>query len=91
MVTNNLEAIVGEWLQQCGPCDGGLPMGCACSDKDFRPAMSSLVDEVEHLRATVARVEALHRRGTEGFYEDHCEACECWWPCATAAALGGDA
>ena len=44
-----LTLIAAEWLQQCGPCDAGLPMGCACPDKDPRPVIASLVEHVERL------------------------------------------
>lgn len=56
---NDLPAIVTEFLQQCGPCDAGLPMGCACSKRDYRPTMSRLVDEVEALRKVRDDVLAL--------------------------------
>ena len=49
-MTLDLDAVVGEFLQQCGPCDGGLSMGCTCSPRDFRGTMSALVDEVKRLR-----------------------------------------
>lgn len=52
----DVEAIAEKWLQQCGSCDAGLPMGCACPTEDYRPAMSALLDEVEALREQVARV-----------------------------------
>ena len=55
----DLQAITDEWLQQCGACDAGLPMGCARSDKDYRPAMSALVDEVGRLRATEMQLAAV--------------------------------
>jgi hypothetical protein len=51
----------GPWMQQCGPHDVGLDtVGCACPpDEDPRPIVSLLAAEVEKLRATVERVEAL--------------------------------
>ena len=49
----DLDAITEKWLQQCGPCDAGLAMGCSHPDEDYRPVMSALVTEVERLRTRV--------------------------------------
>lgn len=60
------EAIAEKWLQQCGPCDAGLPMGCTHPDEDYRPVIAALLDDLaaaavvaEDARAALARVEAL--------------------------------
>lgn len=37
------------WTAQCGPCDAGLPMGCACPTGDPRPVISALLADVERL------------------------------------------
>jgi hypothetical protein len=42
----DLDAIEAKWLQQCGPCDGGLPMECSCPAGDPRPVIALLVDAV---------------------------------------------
>lgn len=55
----DVEAIAEKWLQQCGSCDAGLPMGCACPSDDYRPVMSALLDEVTALRGQVERARAL--------------------------------
>lgn len=47
---NNLAGIEAKWLQQCGACDAGIG-SCSHPDADYRPTMSALVTEVEHLRA----------------------------------------
>ncbi len=50
----DLDAITGQWLQQCGPHDLGLSeYGCACVDGDPRPVIANLVAEVKRLRALV--------------------------------------
>lgn len=51
----NLEEVKKEFLQQCGACDAGLPMACAHSDRDYRPTMLALVDELELAREKVER------------------------------------
>lgn len=48
----DLDAITERWLQICGPCDAGLPMGCSHPDADYRPVMAALVEEIERLRAS---------------------------------------
>ena len=73
-MTNDLEAIIGEWLQQCGPCDAGLSMGCSCSNKDPRPVISGLVDEVEQLRASAARISTALKDFRN--HADWCQAVE---------------
>lgn len=54
----DLTAVAEKWLQPCGACDGGLPMGCSHPDEDYRPVLLALVEEVERLRhyRPVARV-----------------------------------
>jgi len=50
----DLEAIKAEWLNQCGPCDYGMPeYGCTHPSGDYRPVMLSLVEEIERLRLAV--------------------------------------
>jgi hypothetical protein len=46
----DIDAIVREWLNPCGHCDGGLPMGCNCPNGDPRSVIADLVDEVHRLR-----------------------------------------
>jgi hypothetical protein len=44
------EAVAEKWLQQCGPCDIGMPSGCTHPDEDYRPVMAALVEELERTR-----------------------------------------
>jgi len=37
------------WMQTCGPCDMGLPMGCCCPTGDPRAIVSRLVAVIERL------------------------------------------
>jgi hypothetical protein len=53
----DLDAIEAEFLKQCPSCDFGLPAGCACSDRDHRPAMSDVVARVRELEGVVERVK----------------------------------
>lgn len=47
----DLEAISEKWLQQCGPCDYGMPeYACSHPEEDYRPVILDLVREVERLR-----------------------------------------
>jgi hypothetical protein len=57
----DLEAITEKWLQVCGPCDAGLAGHCAHPDEDYRPAMLSLVREVERLRNDVVARDLLNQ------------------------------
>jgi hypothetical protein len=50
----DLDAIEAKWLQQCGPCDGGLPMMCACPSDDYRPVMADLVTAIREAEAQLA-------------------------------------
>lgn len=53
----NLEAITAEWLNQCGPCDYGMPeYGCTHPGGDYRPVMLELVREVERLSEAMSSV-----------------------------------
>lgn len=52
----DLEAITAEFLQMCGPHDAGVIAECRCAERDYRPVMGQLVDEVTRLRAEVARL-----------------------------------
>jgi hypothetical protein len=48
----DLDAISEKWLNQCGPCDYGMPeYGCTHPSDDYRPVILDLVREVERLRA----------------------------------------
>lgn len=50
----DLEEIKTKWLNQCGPCDFGMPeYGCTHPDEDYRPVIMSLVLEIERLRSEV--------------------------------------
>ena len=54
----DLEAIKSEWLNQCGPCDYGMPeYGCSHPAEDYRPVLMELVREVERLRALTRSAE----------------------------------
>lgn len=51
MTDLDLEEIKRRWLNQCGPCDYGMPeYGCTHPSDDYRPVIMSLVLEVERLR-----------------------------------------
>lgn len=50
----DLDAISAEFLAQCGSCDAGILVICACADRDYRPTMLALVREVERLRAEMS-------------------------------------
>ena len=44
------------WLQQCGPCDGGLPMTCSHPTSDPRVVIANLVTLVRGYQASRPRV-----------------------------------
>ncbi len=43
-----------EWLQQCGPCDFGLPFSCVCPEGDARSVILSLARRVDELEARLS-------------------------------------
>jgi hypothetical protein len=50
----DLAALTEKWLNQCGPCDYGMPeYGCSHPSEDYRPVMLDLVQEVERLRGQI--------------------------------------
>jgi len=77
-MTVDLKAIGDEFLNQCGPCDFGLPASCTCSKRDYRPAMLELVREVERLRAVMVDVALRQeKRAADGDSPFDCRAmCE---------------
>lgn len=44
----DLDAITSEWLTPCGACDAGIGL-CTHPDKDYRPVMLALAQEIERL------------------------------------------
>jgi hypothetical protein len=48
-----LAAEVLPWLQQCGPCDGGLPMACSHPDGDYRVILAKVWAAYEALEAAL--------------------------------------
>ncbi|KAM9863123.1 hypothetical protein ACI1US_01008 [Leucobacter sp. BZR 635] len=50
-------------------------------------AMLALIADHRAARARIAKVEALHQRGTPGIGTDWCVSCETKWPCQTVRAL----
>lgn len=54
----DLNAVIAEFLNQCGSCDAGLSMSCTCPTRDYRPTMLALVREIEDLRKIVDLVES---------------------------------
>lgn len=61
MSTVDLDAIAREWLNQCGPCDYGMPeYGCTHPQGDYRPVIAALVAEVERLRAILGDDDPRH-------------------------------
>lgn len=65
MNAEELAGIEEKWLQQCGPCDGGLPMSCTHPTEDYRPVISDLLAAVRERDNTIARVrdivESVHQ------------------------------
>lgn len=63
----DLDEIRSEWLNQCGPCDFGMPeYPCMCAQGDPRLVILKLVNEVERLRLEarpLALLDAPHRKG----------------------------
>lgn len=59
MNAEELAGVEEKWLQQCGPCDGGLPMSCTHPTEDYRPVISELVAAVRERDNTIARVRAV--------------------------------
>lgn len=54
----NLDEIRSEWLNQCGPCDFGMPeYPCACAQGDPRLVILKLVNEVERLRIRLGDID----------------------------------
>lgn len=72
-VLNDLDQIEAEFLKQCGSCDAGLPTACVCSDRDYRPTMSRLADEVVTLRRVMLAVSRKLHEHSEMAYsrEEH--------------------
>ncbi|BAL87361.1 hypothetical protein AMIS_21410 [Actinoplanes missouriensis 431] len=50
----DLNAISAEFLTVCCSCDLGVPSACVCTERDYRPVMLELVQEIERLRAVMA-------------------------------------
>ena len=50
----DLQAISDKWLDECGPCDLGLPYGCTHPQEDYRPVIATLLNEVGRLRSVIA-------------------------------------
>lgn len=59
------------WGRQCGPCDGGLPMDCACPDDDPRPVIMHLLDALEAARK---QAEAQGNKLADGLHKWRDEA-----------------
>jgi hypothetical protein len=81
-MTEDLLSRAAPFLNQCAPCDYGLPSQCTCEKAGFRPVMLELVREVERLRAVAwqlhgAMVDQHEEVGHQ--INDWCE------PCSTAA------
>lgn len=57
------------FLVQCGACDAGLPMGCACHDADPRPVIAELLDTLASrtpdARLAATKAEALEEAADE--------------------------
>lgn len=59
------------WLNQCGPCDAGLPTSCACPDADPRQVIAALIADRARLTERLAEVEAeVNRSGARRLARD---------------------
>ena len=59
----DIDSIAEKWLNQCGPCDFGMPeYGCTHPREDYRPVLMSLVEEVKRLRLLL-RSSVFHGTG----------------------------
>ena len=59
----SLLARANTFLAECGWCDYGLPMKCACPPGDYRSVILDLVREIERSRIELSAVrDAAHRR-----------------------------
>jgi hypothetical protein len=74
----DLDAISAEFLNQCGSCDAGISVNCACADRDYRPTMLALVREAKHYRDTLEDLA----KDCEAFPEGHA-----WAAIMTATAV----
>ena len=50
MNDQEIQALRVKWLQYCGNCDSGLPVGCACPAEDPRHVVKLLLDEIDDLQ-----------------------------------------
>lgn len=57
-MTDDLLSRAAPFLNQCGPCDYGLPTSCTCPAGDWRAVMAELVREVERLRVITEAARA---------------------------------
>jgi hypothetical protein len=75
----------GDWLNQCGSCDVGLPMDCTCPPGDPRAVILALVERLDD-------VVTLHRQTSEVGLADGawCPADGDPYPCRTLRAALGD-
>lgn len=56
----DLEKIVQEYANQCGPHDFGLvEFGCGCAPGDYRPVVLELVRQLQERREECARLSQL--------------------------------
>lgn len=67
--------IRGRWLNLCGHCDAGLPIGCDCRTADPRSVIGALCDALDQADGRVARLEEqiaqLHHELDLATPEDH--------------------
>jgi hypothetical protein len=50
-----LAAEVELWLQECGSCDAGLPMGCTCPPGDYRVVLLKVWRAYEGVERAIRR------------------------------------
>lgn len=85
VVTATQDEFAG-YLQQCGPCDAGLPMSCTCAPGDTRVVILSLARRLDAVIALHAQVSAVGL--ADGAW---CPADGEETPCPTLRAALGDA
>ena len=71
----DLDFVEREFLRLCGSCDGGLPVTCSCSNRDFRVPLAALVNEARAARADYPDVGAIVRNAKADALE---QAAERW-------------
>ena len=77
MTHKDLAAEVEPWLQQCGSCDAGLPMGCTHPEGDYRNVLLKVWRAYETSRRDTAEEIATEITDRPG--PDPSPASPAWW------------